>query len=118
MTGDQFNERKYKKLRASPLKSSHIIILTMQRCPKESVPEWEEVAAMACGIQNIYLSVTAAGLGGYWSSPKLLMSQIHHHIDLAEGEECYGFFYIGVPMQEIELTIEKKPLEDKVTWYR
>ena len=118
MIGDQFKEIKFKKLRANPLKSSHIIILNMQRCPQESVPEWEEVAAVACAIQNIYLSVTAAGLGGYWSSPKLLIDQIHHYIDMVEGERCLGFFYIGVPIKEVDLGIIKKPLEEKAKWYR
>lgn len=118
MTGDQFKERKYKKLKANPIKSSHVIILNMQRDPEESVPEWEEIAAVSCAIQNIYLSVTAAGLGGYWSSPKMMIEHMHHHIDLAEGERCLGFFYIGVPIEDLKLSVVKKPLDHKLRWYR
>jgi len=118
MTGDQFKERKYNKLKINPTKSSHVIILTMQRDLEESVPEWEEIAAVSCAIQNIYLSVTAAGLGGYWSSPKMMIDHIHRHIDLAEGESCLGFFYIGVPIADLNLSIEKKPLNTKMKWYR
>jgi len=41
----------------------------MKRDPKESLPEWEEVAAVAMAVQNLWLSSHEKGIGGYWSSP-------------------------------------------------
>lgn len=38
----------------------------MQR--HHEVPEWEEVAAVACAAQNMQLVATALGVAGYWSS--------------------------------------------------
>lgn len=32
------------------------------------MPEWEEIAAVATSVQNIYLQSCAKKLGGYWSS--------------------------------------------------
>ncbi|MEM1326118.1 MAG: nitroreductase [Bacteroidota bacterium] len=110
-----FNERKYKKLKDKTLQSSHIIVIGMQRDPKESVPEWEEVAAVACAIQNFWLSAEAAGLGGYWSSPALQMTHIGDHIPLAEGETCLGFFYLGVS-KDVELQGQRGDWREKVKW--
>jgi len=42
------------------------IAICMQR--HHEVPEWEEVAAVACAAQNMQLVATALGVAGYWSS--------------------------------------------------
>lgn len=34
----------------------------------DSVPLWEEHAAVACAVQNMWLAATAAGVSGYWTS--------------------------------------------------
>ena len=96
--------------------SSHIIVIGMERDEKESVPEWEEIAAVSCAVQNIYLSLRAAGLGGYWSTPSLTIKHIGHFLELGERETCLGFFYIGVPQEQLPPQVTKKPLSDKVTW--
>lgn len=31
-------------------------------------PEWEEMCAVACAVQNMYLMATSLGVAGYWSS--------------------------------------------------
>jgi nitroreductase len=36
--------------------------------PSPQLPEWEEVSAVACAVQNMWLAGTAAGVHGYWSS--------------------------------------------------
>ena len=114
---DAFSTLKYKKFGKNPLKSSHIIGLGMQRDPQKRLPEWEEIAAVACAIQNIYLSMTAAGYGGYWSTPSLMIHHIGEFLDLHEGERCLGFFYMGVPIEGKTPTIVKGDIEDKVNWY-
>lgn len=35
---------------------------------KNKFPEWEEIAAVATAVQNIYLQTAAKGLAGFWSS--------------------------------------------------
>jgi nitroreductase len=118
MITSDFSEVKYNKLGKNPLMSSHVIAICMQRDSSQSIPEWEEMAAVACAVQNIYLSVTAAELGGYWSSPDLMIENIGDFIQLEKEEKCFGFFYIGVPIKGIELNVVKKPLKEKVKWYR
>lgn len=118
MPSDKFSEMKHKKLKVKTLKSSHIIAICMQRDPKRSVPEWEELAAVACAVQNLWLSVTAAGLGGYWSSPSLMMDHFGEFVPLAEGERCLGFFYLGIPRTEIVLEGKREMIDSKVKWYK
>ena len=48
--------------------SSHIIAVGVKRDPKKSVPEIEEIGAVFCAIQNMYLTATAYGVGAYLST--------------------------------------------------
>ncbi|MEL6944519.1 MAG: nitroreductase [Bacteroidota bacterium] len=114
---EKFSAMKHKKIKTKAMKSSHIIALCMQRDPKESLPEWEEMAAVACAVQNLWLSATAAGLGGYWSSPTLQMNHFNEFISLAEGERCLGFFYLGIPKKGILLDGKRRAIENKVKWH-
>ncbi len=114
--GESFKEVKFKKLGKRILACSHILIINMQRDQKNSVPEWEEIAAVGCAVQNIYLSLASAGLGGYWSSPEYLIDHITSYVNLNEGERCLGLFYIGVPQDNLPPSISKGPIEEKTNW--
>ncbi|MDB5205810.1 MAG: nitroreductase, partial [Flavisolibacter sp.] len=59
--GDNFKEAPYQNLLANPLMASHVIALCLKRDPNKKFPEMEEIAAVSCAVQNIYLSVTAYG---------------------------------------------------------
>ncbi|MCP4437936.1 MAG: nitroreductase [Aureispira sp.] len=113
---EKFSERKYNKTAQKPAKCSHVIAICMQRDPKESVPEWEEVAAVAMAVQNMWLMAHSHGVGAYWSSPKSIHSKAcQDFLGLKEGESCLGFFYMGyhnVPTIEAQ----RKPIADKIDW--
>ena len=66
--GDNFKEATYIKLQQNPLKASHIIAIGMKRTTVKNIPEVEDIAAVACSVQNMYLSLAAYGLGGYWTT--------------------------------------------------
>ena len=74
--------------------SSVVIAICIQRDLNESVPEWEEIASVAMAVQNMWLYSSSIGIGGYWSSPKLI-NYLSEHIELEKGERCLGFFYMG-----------------------
>ena len=67
-TPDNFKEITYNKLQQQPLKASHIIAIGMKKSVNKNIPEVEDIAAVSCAVQNIYLSVTVYGLGGYWTT--------------------------------------------------
>src|SRR5215212_8882916 len=66
--GEKFNEDKYRNLQQNPLWASDVIGLCMKRDTNKKIPEVEEIAAVSAAVQNIYLPVTAYGLGGYWTT--------------------------------------------------
>ncbi|MCM4167727.1 Putative NAD(P)H nitroreductase YdjA [Arenibacter antarcticus] len=105
---------KVEKLISNPKKAGAIIAICMQRDPKESLPEWEEVAATAMAVQNMWLCCTHLGIGCYWSSPGLIQ-YMDDFFDLNEGEKCLGFFYMGNYEGEIP-EVDRGSWEEKVTW--
>jgi nitroreductase len=116
-SGDDFNEGKYTKLKTQPLLASHIIAIGMKRTAGK-IPEIEEIEAVACAVQNIYLSVTAYGYGGYWTTGGITyLPQAKHFFDLGPNDKLLGFFYIGqvaVPSSKGKRT----SIEQKVDWRR
>ncbi|NND06931.1 MAG: nitroreductase [Saprospiraceae bacterium] len=111
---ESISEKKLLKTRQKPLQSSAVIAICMFRDPAESVPEWEEVAAVACAVQNMWLVATRLGIGGYWSTPssKDAMTEV---LGLHEAEKCLGFFYLGnhkMPRMEAK----RSAWQDKVNW--
>lgn len=113
---EKFSEKKYEKNLKKPLLSPTIIAICMQRDMEESVPEWEEIAATAMAVQNMWLSCTAHNIGCYWSSPKS-MSEANELLNLAEGERCLGLFYMGYHEMP-EIPGRREPIKEKVTFMR
>ncbi len=107
-------EFKVKKLIENPKKAGAIIAICMQRDPMESLPEWEEIAATAMAVQNMWLCCTEMGIGCYWSSPGLI-KHMDEFFEMNEGEKCLGFFYMGYYEGEIP-EVTRGSIEDKVVW--
>lgn len=107
-------EFKVKKLIENPKRAGAIIAICMQRDPDECVPEWEEIAATAMAVQNMWLCCTEMGIGCYWSSPGLI-KYMDEFFEMNEGEKCLGFFYMGYYEGDIP-EVTREPIEDKVVW--
>lgn len=113
---DRFDPAKQEKSRRKINKSACVIAIGMQRDPENSLPEWEEIAAVACAVQNMWLVCTHLGIGAYWSSPSFLTNHPHDFLKLADGERCLGLFYMGWKTKECAPRAWRNPTEDKVTW--
>ena len=115
-TNENFSPFKQKKIRNNCKSSSAIIAICMQRDVKERVPEWEEVAATAMAVQNMWLTCTAHAIGCYWSTPKLI-EHMGDFFDFEEGERCLGFFYLGkYDIDKEGIDSKRDAIEDKVQW--
>ena len=113
---DEFFPRKYDKFLTRPALSSVVIAICMKRQETEMIPEIEEIAAVACSVQNIHLTATAYGLGGYWSSGNIAYSQeMKSYLNLGEKDRCLGLFYIGYPDIDWPRS-QRKTLEHKTEW--
>lgn len=117
-TGDDFKQMKYDKLRNRPLMSGAIIAVSHRRDPKSKILEIEEIEAVACAIQNMYLTCTAWGLGSFWSSPKLIYTpEMNAFLELGEEDQCLALFYIGYPKADFEWpSHHRKPIEYFTEW--
>lgn len=58
------------------------------------LPEWEEIAATAMAVQNMYLTATAYEIGCYWSTPGMI-NHLGEFLQLDENQKCIGLFYLG-----------------------
>jgi nitroreductase len=112
-----FSEITYNKMRSRPEKSSHVIAVCMYRDPKESLPEWEELAAVSMAVQNIWLSAADFGIGMYWATPKPSSSEaIASFLKLDTNEKCLGFLYLGYAETNPDQKAVRTPIEDKTMW--
>lgn len=111
---EKFSEMKFKKTQKKASQSDTMIAICMQRDPKESIPEWEEVASVGAAVQNMYLTCTAYNIGCYWSSPGTI-KYLSEYLGLNEGERCLGFLYMGYhEMPEIKGM--RRSVEEKIEW--
>jgi nitroreductase len=113
-TAQKPKEVKIKKLLENPTKAGAIIAICMQRDPNERIPDWEEVAATAMAVQNMWLACTEIGIGAYWSSPGII-KYMDEFFDLNEGERCLGFFYMG-HFDGVLPEGVRQPIAEKVAW--
>jgi nitroreductase len=111
-----YKEERYQNLLTKPMSSSHIIAIAMKRDEKNSVPEVEEVGAVYCAIQNMYLTMTAYEVAGYLSTGGVTyFEESKEAFGLAPTDKLIGFFHLGMPKGNIPDS-KRKPIEEKVIW--
>jgi nitroreductase len=117
-SGEKFKEDKYQNLMNNPLKASHVIAICMKRDPNKKIPEVEEIESVAAAVQNIYLTVTAYGFGGYWTTGGVTYNEkAKEFFGLKEEDKLLGFFYLGqVAVPSVDS--KRKPIHEKVQWVR
>lgn len=112
-----FDQVKYEKLQKKPLLCSHIIAIGMRRDPENRVPEIEEVCAVSCAVQNMWLTATAAGVGCYWSTGGTTFDEdAKPFFNLSEADKLLGFLYIGMPKTKWPNGRDRISMEEKVKW--
>ena len=117
-SGEKFKEATYQNLQSNPLKASHVIAICMKRDSNKKHPEIEEVEAVACAVQNIYLSVTAYELGGYWTTGGVTYNEkAKPFFGLGEDDRLLGFFYVAY-VATPSPGGKRKPLDEKVVWMK
>lgn len=110
------NDKKLAKLMSRPKLSSVVIAVCMHRQDEGKIKELEEIEAVACAVQNMHLTCTAYGLGGFWSTPGLIYTpQMNAFLKLRDQDLCLGLFYIGYPSSDWPKS-HRKPLEYVTEW--
>ena len=111
-----FREERYQNLLTKPMLSSHIIVVVMKRDKKKSVPEIEEVGAVFCAVQNLYLATTAFGVGGYLSTGGITyFEESKRAFNLEPDDKLIGFFHLGIPKRQPS-ALKRKTLDEVMEW--
>ena len=115
---DRFIAAKYEKLKKTPMQSSVAVVVYMSRQEEERITEFDELMAVGCCIQNMYLTCTAHGLGGFWSTPRLMHNVgMKQFLGIGEKDRCCGVFYIGYPKGEWPKSY-RKPLPELIEYVK
>lgn len=92
--GAEINPQKTEKFKTDLEKVPVAIAIILERDVAERLPEWEELAAVAMAVQNMWLTATDMGLGAFWASPQFL-PLLNEILGLKPNQKALGFFYVG-----------------------
>ncbi|MFT3885207.1 MAG: nitroreductase [Flavobacteriales bacterium] len=113
---EKFLPKKFESHTQRPLQSSVVVALGLARDPNRKIPLIEEQLAVACAVQNMHLTCTAYGLGGFWSTGAAITGAgMRNFLGLGEEDQCLGLFYMGYPAVEWPKGY-RKPLPDFVRY--
>lgn len=77
------------------------------------VPEWEEHAAIAMSVQNLWLKATEMGIGCYWSTMSLA-KHLNEFLSLKDNQKCIGVFFLG--KTDIKFPVKNHDWKDYITF--
>lgn len=111
-----YKEDRYENLLTKPMLSSHIIAVGMKRDEKKSLPEVEEIGAVFCAVQNMYLTACAYGVGCYLSTGGITFyEEAKEFFGLGADDKLLGFMHVGMPKGPVPPG-RRRPVEEKVKW--
>ena len=113
---ESFKPEKYERMRSNVLKSSHVVVICMQRQRSEKILEIEEIEAVACSVQNMALTATAYDICSFWGSGGVTYTQeLKEFLGLGEKDRCLGYLYLGYSDRPTTSS-RRDPIEEKVEW--
>ena len=113
---EQFKPEKYERMKSNILKSSHVIVICMERQKSEKIPEIEEIEAVACSVQNMALSAAAYEICSFWGSGGVTYTpELKNFLGLGEKDRCLGYLYLGYS-DNPTTTSRRTSVRDSVIW--
>jgi len=114
---EKLSQKKVDKMKARFSSVTALAVICMSNGGDERFPVVENTNAVACAVQNMYLTATAYGLGSYWSSPKFIYTdEMKQLLGLNEKDMCLGLFYLGYPTIDWPKS-HRKPIEYVTEWH-
>lgn len=114
---EKFKQEKLDKIWNYPEQVSDIVAIIMKRDAQKRIPQIEEVCAVACAVQNIYLALTTFDdIGGYWTTGNGTYSPaMKSFLGLEEDDVLMGFFFLG-NLKAKRTISNREPFENHVEW--
>jgi nitroreductase len=102
VSAQKFNNTKVERFEKYKSSVSHIVAIVVKISGR--LPEFEEVAATAMAVQNMWLYISNSNkYGGYWSTPQYLMNDdFRKYLNLTNDEKFLGLFYVGELKENID----------------
>lgn len=114
---EKFKPEKYERMKTNILKSSHIIVICMERQKSEKILEIEEIEAVACSVQNMALTAAAYQICSFWGSGGVTYTEeLKEFLGLGEKDHCLGYLYLGYSDNPTTKS-RRDPIKDKVEWF-
>lgn len=112
---EAYSEEKRIAAGDNPRKAGAVIAIVLHPDPAANLPEFEEPAAVAMAVQNMWLTCAAIGLGSYWATPKAALSG-NAFFQLAPGERCLGLFYLAWHEMPADIQGKRGDVAEKTIW--
>lgn len=115
-------KRKKMESKADDYKKATFIAICSKRQanPSKLQPEWEELAATSCAVQNMQLMTHALGAAAYWSSWQgqavCNSPEFKEYLGLDSEDSCLGFFILGNSDAGASYRSKRGSMADKVQW--
>ncbi len=112
-----FKEDRYLSLQTRPV-ASYVIAIGMKRDEAKRLPEWEELGAVFCAVQNMYLTATAYNVGCYLSTGGITnFEEAKSFFGLSADDKLCGFLHVGIPKGVVP-DGRRKPVKEKIIWVK
>eukprot|EP00928_Gymnodinium_smaydae_P091036 TRINITY_DN74730_c0_g1_i1.p1 TRINITY_DN74730_c0_g1~~TRINITY_DN74730_c0_g1_i1.p1 ORF type:complete len:251 (+),score=31.97 TRINITY_DN74730_c0_g1_i1:84-836(+) len=129
-SGERGSEAQYQKWRAmteeeisgrwGPVSYMIAIIMRRQAHPEKLLPEWEEAAATACAVQNMYIQASAfPGLACYWSSwhdAARDSLEMQEFLGMQMEDKCLGFFMVAACRDDLRDRRQRRLADMAIEW--
>ena len=113
---DKFKIEKYERMKTNILKSSHVIVICMERQKSEKILEIEEIEAVACSVQNMALTAAAYNICSFWGSGGVTYTdELKEFLGLGEKDKCLGYLYLGYSDNPTTKS-RRDRIQDRVEW--
>ena len=113
---EKFKPEKYERMKSNILKSSHVIVICMERQRSAKILELEEVEAVACSVQNMALTAAAYQICSFWGSGGVTYTQeLKDFLGLEEQDKCLGYLYLGYS-DDPTTKSRRDPIQERVEW--
>ncbi len=113
--GEKFTQAKYDSIIANGEKASHLLVCIMKRS-NDKIPVMEELASVACAVQNILLGAETLAVAALWSTGGMaLHPSMKDYFHLQQEDQVMGLLYLGKTNETVEGK-RKIPLAEKIQW--
>jgi len=115
--GEAASPRKVSQLEARGERLQALVVVAAEPDATGKIRWEDELLATACAVQNLHLTLTAYGVGGFWSTPSFMaLPEVRSFAGFSEKAHVLGLFYVGYPEGEWPQAVHRRPLEYVTTW--